>query len=292
MNRNNINLQLDVLKEHLRGKSGKEAKATKELFCALLYYKMLYSNSVILHLSVYSLRKDLQIGAKKANRLFHQIMNSDMCSHIVNSDGSLKVWIKSFKIKGEKLTTKRGEKYRYGMMMKFPVADGYSLKDLYALMNEMLVMTPVAKNTDNDVKHDRSQMKSQKQQKSSADTYHSVPLKSFASCLHMSSRSAARIKNNLVSRGVLKQQPCRQYTELISDEKGCKSLLKRLGKKFPTFVAHGLIYVVLCSSYSIYAELSERMVRPQLYNYKAKNEAKNAFCNPPSYSTIPQMNGF
>lgn len=293
-NVNRLNLELNILKTHLQGMKGREAKVVKELFCVFIFYKMRFSSSAVFHLTTYSLRRDLQIGAKKANRLFHQIQASDMCHVVKNNDGSLNVWIKSFKVKSERKESRKGIKYRVGIFMRFPFGE-CTLKDLYCLMNEMLVTTPIAKSTSSDG-YDCSQMGQRGNKKtslfSSADDYRGVTIGEFSKVLHVSKSSASRIKANVVKKGWLNYIPCRQYTELVDDEESCKKLLAKFNLSKPTFVHHGLMFIIRCASYSLIAEKRERNVALRFYNYKDRNPLKNYAHNSNFQSTIPQLCGF
>lgn len=286
----NLNIEVDMMKSFFRGLKGKEAKEKKELVCVLVWLKMQHPNSAILKVNTYMLRKWFGVGQKKAERIYRDILSSDLCTVKKNLDGSVRVWIHSFKLKAKKEVSRKGRKYREGMFCKFKAKKNYTLKELYNIVNEMLFTMPISKTEKKGDGEDRL-LKSQETGCGVANS-RPIRLKCLASAIGMSASSAARVRNKLAGDGKIEYTPSRDYSEDERNEERCKILLIRFGVKKPTYKKGSMLHIVEPSRYSIVAERRDRNIRHQFYNYKSSNQDKNRISNRPDWSTIPQMMGF
>lgn len=286
----NLNIEVEMMKSLFRGLKGKEAKDKKELICVLIWLKMQHPNSAILRVNTYMLRKWFGVGQKKAERIYTDLLSSDLCSIKHNYDGSVRLWIRSFKSKTKKKQSRKGRKYREGMFCKFKARKDYTLKELYNIVNEMLFTMPISKTEKRGDGKDRL-LKSQEAGRGVANSK-PIRLKSLASAIGMSASSAARVRNKLAKDGKIEYSPCCDYSEDERNEGRCNILLTRFGAKRPTYKKGSTIHVVEPSRYSIVAERRDRNIRHQFYNYKSSNADKNRIANQKDWSTIPQMMGF
>lgn len=279
-----------MFKSFFRGLSGKEAKEKKELICVLIWLKMRHPNSAILKVNVYLLRKWFGINKNKAERIFSDLLSCDMCSIKYNKDGSVRLWIHSFKYKTKKNKSRKGRKYREGMFCKFKTKKNYSLKELYDIVNEMLFTMPISKT---EKKSDRKDclLKGYENRCSVANSK-PIRLKSLASAMCMSASSAARMRNKLAKAGKIEYTPCCDYSEDERNEERCKNLMIRFGVKRPTYKKGSMIHVVEPSRYYIIADKRDRNIRHQFYNYKSTNQDKNYIANYLGRCQVPQLMGY
>lgn len=215
----------------------------KELLATAIWMKMQHSNSIMWNVTVTRLRKELRIGKVKAERLIHDMKDSDLFT--VDSE---KVVVSSFRDHTIK-KTKKGKIYRGAMVCKFEVKD-YTLKELYNLINEKLFEFQICA-----AEHKNCCMKASKDEGIGV-ARNAITINQFKKALNMGQGSISRLKKKLLSSGRINSTLAEKHSFDVRNEEETKRTLLRTGKQKADFVVGTLGFVVLACSYSI----ADRMV--------------------------------
>lgn len=273
-----LNIDIALLKRYA------SSKQQKELFALALKCHILRTNATIWNFSEYFVRKNLHVGKVKAERLIEDAKNDSLFSFFGNI-----VRVGSLRDKTIK-EGKRFKNYQGGLVKKFTFDDkhDYTLKELYSLINETLVLFPISAKEEEDCLQQRGGHDNRFVPKSGDANSRTLTLRKLAQNLRMSVSSTSRILKDLANQEVINKLPSRQYAVISSEHiSQIVDCVRELGRKSFTFEHFGLTYIVVPCQYSITNRNVSESFRHKIYGYH-----KGFNPNPEATSTIPQLCGF
>lgn len=250
-----INVTIELLQKY------SYTKRMKELLAVAIWMKMQHSNSVVWNVSVNMLRKGLCVGKVKAERLMHDMKESELFTVEGN-----KVTVATFRDKTTKFT-KKGVVYHGAMICKFKIQE-YKLRELYNLINEKLFEYQICAAAHKDC--------SLNEQKPSSAKGNAVTISQFQKALHMGTGSVATIKKKLVASGKIKSTFAEMHSFDMRNEKEQETILKRTGKLKADFVVGLLGFVVLPCLYTVSDRSVSSSFRHLIYGKQKKCVASNS----------------
>lgn len=272
-----INIRIEDLKRLRFGLDSKRVKAKKELLALAILMKGKHSNGAILRLSKNYIRKNFGVGKEKAERLIRQMCESDMFTVADDArHGGLRVQVASFRDKTTKRKkSRKGRLYRSDDVCLLEFAEDSTLKDIYNLINEKLMLLPISSATRKD-----SLRKGEGKISSCcvADSV-SVTTKAFAKTIGMGMASVSRIKKSLLKKEVISSTYAERHSVDLRNKVEADNLLKRFGKHKFTFTFGDFGYVLIPCKYSIIAHDGESFFYHKFFNYKSRNDVRNNLAN-------------
>lgn len=276
-----LNIPNEILKQVAHGGDYKAIKERKELLALAIWFKVNHSNSSILNVSKYNLMKWLRIGKIKAKRLIAQMKESDNFTVKGTGVGTYHVWVASFHDKADKRRGKDGRIYRAENCCLFEVDKNYSLKDIYALINEKLMLLPISSASRKDGFVEANKKKNPRCVANPVR----ITLNAFASTIGMSRGSVSTLKKKLIGKGVFAAKPAEKHMTDLRNAALAAQMLLSLGVADFTYRYGDFGYVLIPCSYSI-TDVKGTGYKHRFYNYKSRNEYRNALCNPKKRKVI------
>lgn len=276
-----LNVPLDILKQVAHGGDYKAIKERKELLALAMWLKVNHPNSSILNVSKNNLVKWLSIGKIKAKRLIAQMIECDKFTLKETGVGTYHVWVASFHDKANIRRGKNGRKYRSETCCLFEIDKNSSLKDIYALINEKLMLLPISSASRKD---GFVEAKKQKNSRCVANHVH-ITLKAFAATIGMSRGSVSTLKKKLIAKGIMSAKPAEKHMTDLRNAVLAAQMLLSLGVADFTYRYGDFGYVLTPCSYSI-TDAKGTGYKHRFYNYKSRNEYRNAVCNPKQRKVI------
>lgn len=273
-----INIRIEDLKRLRFGLDSKQVKAKKELLALAILMKGKHSNGAILRLSKNYIRKNFGVGKVKAERLMGQMRESDMFTVADDArHGGLRVQVATFRDKTTKRKkSRKGRLYRSDDVCRFTFSEDSSLKDIYNLINEKLMLLPISSAN----RKDCLRKGGDKNPSCSVANPVSVTMRAFAKTIGMGVASVSRIKKRLLEREVITSTYAEKHSADLRNKVEADRLLMRLGKHGFTYTYGDFGYVLIPCKYSIVAHDGESIFYHKMFNYKSSNDVKNQKANP------------
>lgn len=273
-----LNIDIALMKRYAANKQ------RKELFALALKCHIMRTNATIWNFSEYFVRKNLHVGKAKAERLIEDAKFDPLFTFIGND-----VRVGSLRDK----TIKQGRRfknYQGGLVKKFvfDINHDYTLKELYTLINETLVLFSISAKEEEDCLQQRGGLDNRFVPKSCDANSRTLTLRKLAQNLKMSISSTSRIMKDLANNNIINKQPSRQYAVISSDHVSqILDCIRDLGRQSFTFEHFGLTYIVVPCKYSIASRSVSDSFRHKIYGYH-----KGIAPVIEQSSTIPQLCGF
>lgn len=263
-----LSIRMDLIRRYACGATPQEVKQRKELLCFAIWCKLQHRNSVIFPLTKKDLKERLGIGYDKAKRLLCQVKKDSLFTCLGNG----RFIVNTFKDKETKFNRKQ-ETYQGALVCKMPAEKGFTLKELYSVLNNILYTFVICGAEDNSFNVDYNSVCVQTQ----------LTTKKFMKVVNMGHGSVSRIKKQLVGEGRIKSSFAELHMADDRIEGQTESTLQRLGRRSFTYNRGHFHYIVIPCSYSIEDRRISDSFMFQIYDYE-KNGRKckgkgNSFAN-------------
>lgn len=255
-----LNIMVELVERYACGYSKEERSKRMAILCFAIWCKMQHNNSVMFGMSLRQMKRTLHISQKKAQLLLDAIKTDEL---FVEKEGG-RFMVASFKDDTIK-RDKKGRIYKGAKMFTLEVNKEYTPKDIYNRLNELLFLYQIGSQEANS-SHVSGNKKTNRLCRSTF-----ITMKQLQGAVGMSHGSVSGIKKRLIK----KEQISSTYAELHMANKRVpkqvQMMLRRFGRKNPTFEVGDNVYVCIPCSYSITSRDAKRSCgRHIIYGYSEK----------------------